>query len=283
MSLSDQQLVTGLAILVAGYYEMFNNNLDLYHWQIVVYLAWLSSSVHIASLTLLRDVLNRNATLRNLRVAGMLILLVLLSVAMWPTRFMTWMSNDVSQPARCYWTSPAHLDWYMRQSDPNWIISMLMLLLAYAWKLSQLFSSSRGFIRRWLVAKPEAALERLLRRTALSYWPRWTSRLQWLAVKVLTIYYICFVVYAEFAESFVASIIYLCMTLPYGITLIVARRSSMDDQVLAGEAQLTFGQLVPLFLLTIPILLVVELLLGMLFSLRANLTFAPSDRQNRLG
>lgn len=29
MSISDQQLVTGLAILVAGYYEMMNNNLSL--------------------------------------------------------------------------------------------------------------------------------------------------------------------------------------------------------------------------------------------------------------
>jgi hypothetical protein len=62
MSLSDQQLVTGFAILIAGYYEMMNSNLSIYHWRIVTYLAWLSSSVHIASLTLLRDVLNKNPT-----------------------------------------------------------------------------------------------------------------------------------------------------------------------------------------------------------------------------
>jgi hypothetical protein len=130
-----------------------------------------------------------------------------------------------------------------------------MLLSAYVWKLSQLFAWSRGLVRQWLVAKPEAAIERLMRRAALSHrpWRQW-----W-----LTAFYIHFVTYAEFAESFAASIVYLCLALPYGTSLIISTRSSMDNEVIAGEQRLTFGQLVPLFLLILPILQVLELSLGM--------------------
>jgi hypothetical protein len=259
MSVSDQQLVTGLAILVAGYYEMMNNNLSLYHWQIVVYLAWLSSAVHIASLTLLRDVFSKNPTLRNLRVAAMLVLLVLLAVAMWLIRFRAH-PFEKGIPARCLWrtalpdgSSLSSID--TSYVDPNWVLTMIMLLFAYVWKLSQLFTSSRGFVRRWLVAKPEAAIERIMRRASLS---QRHGRLRW-----STALYIHFVTYAQSAESFAASILYLCLTLPYGMTLIIGTRLTMDDEVIAGEQRLTFGQLVPLFLLFLPILQVVELSLGM--------------------
>ena len=256
LSVSDQQLVTGLAILVAGYYEMMNNNLSVYHWQIVVYLAWLSSAVHIASLTLLRDVFNNNPTLRNLRVAGMLLLLALLEVAMWPIRFTDyWGGRPVGMPVRCWWKPTQMQSSGPLVVGPNWVLTVVMLLLAYVWKLSQLFESSRGFVRRWLVAKPEAAIERLMRTAALGHR---SGRLRW-----LTVIYIHFVTYAEVAESFAASIIYLCLALPYGITLIIGNRLSMDDEVIADEQKLTFGQLVPLFLLVLPILQVLELSLGM--------------------
>jgi hypothetical protein len=191
----------------------------------------------------------------------MLILLALLEVAMWPIRFTADLDVEYKgMPVRCWWKptemrNPRPLGVDLAYVDPNWVLTVVMLLLAYVWKLSQLFESSRGFVRRWLVAKPEAAIERLMRKAALSHR---SGRLRW-----LTAIYIHFVTYAEFAESFAASIIYLCLALPYGITLIIGNRLSMDDEVIAGEQSLTFGQLVPLFLLVLPILQVLELSLGM--------------------
>jgi len=262
MSLSDQQLVTGLAILVAGYCEMMNSDLTLYYWRIVTHLAWLSSSVHIASLTLLRDVLNKHPTIRNVRVAGMLVLLTLLTVALWPTRFLSSYPDTMSSiPAKCFWTSTYLTPRAFTSSpDPNWILTLVMLWFAYVWKLSQLFASSRDLARQWLVARPEAAIERFMRRAVSTRRSKW---FKWPAYKILTLCYISFVAWAEFAESFVASIIYLCMALPYGITAIMKSRSTADDEVIAGERTLTFGQLVPLFLLVLPILLVFELSSGM--------------------
>ena len=258
LALSDQQLVTGFALLVAGYYEMMNNDLSIYYWQIVVYLAWLSSSVHIASLTILRDVLSKSPRLRNIRVAGMVALLILLIAAMWPTRFEDGLYYP-GVPSKCYWKSRQVV---LENIDPNWVFSMAAVLFAYVWKLSQLFATSRGLVRRCLVAKPEAILERLMRHVATSHWPRWVS---WPINRALLLCYITFVAYAELAESFIASIIYIGLVLPYGISTIVNTRlwygsyGMADD---ADEMRLTFGQLVPLFMLVLPILSVIELYPG---------------------
>jgi hypothetical protein len=256
LSLSDQQLVTGLAILIAGYYEMLNNNLSVYHWNIVLNLAWMSSAVHIASLTLLRDVLNRGPTLRNTRVAGMLLLLILLTVAMWPLRRV---KLPMGTPVKCLWRNRPwnlYLNTDTPQSsdiniDPDRVLSVSMLLCAYIWKLSQLFSSSKGWVRKWLVAKPQAATERLMRRVLLSHRPNWLVRPAYL---LLTQLYIIAVIYAEMAESFAAVVMYLCMALPWGTFCTFFYRNKGSDEVKDGESKLSFGQLVPLFLLVLPVL-----------------------------
>ena len=250
MSFSDQQLVTGLAILVAGYCEMLNNNLSVYHWTIVVYLAWMSSAVHIASLTLLKDVFNKRPWLRNIRVAGMLALFTLLAVAMWPLRRMY---VPQSTPVRCLWGSrnwnTDHETSFEASLDPNWALSVTMLLVAYVWKISQLFSSSRGWVRRWLVAEPQAATERLMRRLVLNHRPKWLTRPAYFS---LTHCYIIAVVFTEMAECFVAVLMYLCLALLWGAVCIFNARKYIPADVKDGESRLTFGQLVPLFLLVLP-------------------------------
>lgn len=266
LSLSDQQIVTGLAILIAGYHEMINGNLSIYHWNAIVYLAWMSSSVHIASLTLLRDIFNEQPILRNVRVAGMLILLVLLAIGMWPLRYFDG-EQSLAIPARCLWDQKYAPIWQQSGSfgimdiavDPNWAISLVMLMGAYIWKLSQLFATSRSCVRTWLAAKPQAVMERSMRRLVLSRRSKWLVRP---AKKLLVLCYATSVVYAESAESYAASILYLCLALAWGMVNIFYYRSSVDADVKTGEAKLSFGQLVPLFLLMLPILLVFELHLG---------------------
>lgn len=257
LSLSDQQLITGLAILIAGYYEMLNNNLSVYHWNIVVYLAWMSSAVHIASLTLLQNVFTERRTLRNIRVAGMTILFVLLTTAMWPLRRR---SVPLGTPVKCLWVSRpwnAHLESAEATAlNPDRIISVIMLCGAFIWKMSQLFSSSRGWVRRWLVAEPQAATERLMRRVLLSHRPERFTRPAYL---LLTFFHIIAAVYPDMTESFAAVIVYLCIALPWGTLCIFRDRSGVYDDVKAGEATLTFGQLVPLFLLVLPALAAINI------------------------
>lgn len=240
---------------------MASNGIDFYHWGIVVYLAWLSSAVHIASLTVLGDIFNENPRLRNIRDVGMLALLAVLTTAMWPLRGDIEVASWVS--VKCLWDQPvvrASRDYaFTNGIYLNWVLPVIMLFGAYIWKLSQLFASSRGWVRKWLRAKPEVAQERLLRRIAKSNRNAW---LKWPAYKTAVVCYVVFVVWAEFAESYLAMLVYLCLTLPWGVVNITYLWSTVDVKVRSDEAHLSFGQLVPLLLLLLPILYVLELSAG---------------------
>jgi hypothetical protein len=113
LALSDQQIVTGIAILGAGFQGLRLGGIDSYHYQTVIYLAWMSSSVHLSALSILAPVLKERPALRIWRLTGMLVLLVLLVVALIPTTSNDWgliMWNGMAHgnsgwgvPAVCFW------------------------------------------------------------------------------------------------------------------------------------------------------------------------------------
>jgi hypothetical protein len=76
LSLSDQQLITGLAILIGALGNRCK--VSLYEFRVVVSLAWFSSTTHLATLAVLERYFIENRIVRNWRVAGMLSLMVLL-------------------------------------------------------------------------------------------------------------------------------------------------------------------------------------------------------------
>lgn len=86
--MNDQQLVTGLAILIRAYFQV-QNGLSFYHWQIVTDLAWFSSVVHIASLPYLMRYFEKNRWLWYIRVFLMGGLAIMLAVGVVPN----WMAE----------------------------------------------------------------------------------------------------------------------------------------------------------------------------------------------
>lgn len=76
LSLSDQQPVTGLAILIAA----LTNRcfISFYEFNIVISLAWFSSTTHLATLDVLQEYLVANPVIRNWRVLGMVSLMAML-------------------------------------------------------------------------------------------------------------------------------------------------------------------------------------------------------------
>lgn len=83
LSISDQQIVSGIAIILAGFIQA--NTISTYHWHTVVYLAWMSSMVHLTTLTVLRGHMPTSPVVRTIRVIGMTILFVLLLTDLLPT------------------------------------------------------------------------------------------------------------------------------------------------------------------------------------------------------
>ena len=77
LGFSDQQLATGLAILIA---VLANRcHLTIYELQIAFCLAWFSATTHIATLKVLQEYFYKNKVVRNWRVLGIFTFLVLLS------------------------------------------------------------------------------------------------------------------------------------------------------------------------------------------------------------
>ncbi|KXH37099.1 hypothetical protein CSIM01_00161 [Colletotrichum simmondsii] len=84
ITLADAQLITGIAIILSGYYALAKG-LSTYHWQMVVCLAWFSTMTHLSALTFLRTYLHNHPAGRLWRLLLMSLLTALLAVSFVPT------------------------------------------------------------------------------------------------------------------------------------------------------------------------------------------------------
>ncbi|KAL9583277.1 MAG: hypothetical protein Q9212_002800 [Teloschistes hypoglaucus] len=173
LTYADLQIATGVAILVAACSTI--RSLSLYHLQVAIYLAWMSSNTHLTAVSLLQVDFreNRNKSIaRRLRLGGMAFLGVFLLIALVPTTSYNWLyiiteskgrghvigrshSTTLSPagiPARCFW-DPRYSG--KRTADAAW--SFIILVLSYVWKGLLLFQRSQEVVkvlcRHWKAEK----------------------------------------------------------------------------------------------------------------------------------
>lgn len=132
---SDQQLISGLALLVSSITQL-KNEITAYHWQMTIYLVWFSSFTHLATLTMLRGYMRDNTFLRSMRLFLMAAIVGLLVFALYPTLNANWEAH-VGTPARCFFYS----DTVMGSSQlASFILSILILLSGYLARVIKLFT-----------------------------------------------------------------------------------------------------------------------------------------------
>ena len=110
---ADQQIITGLAILIADFSQL--RTVDMYHSHIVVYLAWMSSNTYLSAVSLLQDEFRANKwpKMKTFRVISMFFTGVLLLVALVPKTGAVRNINTYSPriapgwPARRFWHKQA--------------------------------------------------------------------------------------------------------------------------------------------------------------------------------
>lgn len=107
--MSDQQLVTGLAIIISAYARL-NCGMSVYHWRLIITVAWFSSSTHLATLLFLRQYLQRNRYIWYARVLLMTSLVVMLAVAIVATGAG---EDALLMPAKCAYN---HAGYWMYSS-----------------------------------------------------------------------------------------------------------------------------------------------------------------------
>ena len=162
---SDQQIVTGIALLASGYSQL-SSGLDAYHWQMIVYLAWFSSLTHLTTLTVLRRYFQDHPATRLWRVILMIMAVSLLGIALLPTGNPVWPHSDpttLGVPALCFYQA-RNLN---STGDPtnqslSMIISMLVLFFGYVTRMVKLWPEASSFTRCWLRTKPGNAIKRAL-------------------------------------------------------------------------------------------------------------------------
>ena len=168
---SDQQMMTGIALLVSGYAQLANG-VSSYHWQVIVYLTWFSSITHLTTLTFLREHFRTNPEVRLWRVILMFLMLSMLGVAFIPTGDAEWFSGDGKRtqaglPALCYFKrlGAATSERYTFESEQflSMLFSQILLFLSYLTRLVKVSGKATVAVRLCLRTKPGNLLKRSLR------------------------------------------------------------------------------------------------------------------------
>ena len=262
----DQQIITGIAILGAGFANYAQ--LSVYDWHVVVYLAWTSSTVHLTSLTFIRRHLLESPSARLWRVVGMTILFVMLLVALVPTsrtafqKVLLRSNTDCWQlqlPAHCFWTRTAmvnsllypHRQLITSQS----ILSYLYLGLVFSWKVLSIFQASYDFTDTWCREQPLLFFEARIRHLAsqsiperrVSVTPKPHQRGKWRMRTLMALYLPVFAL-TEVLASFFGSLLLILTGLSWATVQIVKGRNLLPASL---ENNWGFGQILPLLLLAL--------------------------------
>ena len=159
---SDTQIVTGIALLVSGYTQM-KGGIDVYHWQILVYLVWFSSLTHLTTLTVLRQYFRSNPAVRSWRAFLMLATVIMLGVALLPTGDFFWIPDLFGAvPVKCYYLqlAPRYAGTFAGSAAggdvplSTMIVSVLILFYGYATRFVKLSSGATDLARYWLRIVP---------------------------------------------------------------------------------------------------------------------------------
>ena len=71
LGFSDQQLMTGLGILLVAFVRLPKGQISAYHFVLAVNTAWFSANTHLITLTVLSPYLKKSSAVRNCRISNL--------------------------------------------------------------------------------------------------------------------------------------------------------------------------------------------------------------------
>lgn len=266
LTLSDQQIVSGLAIFIIAYSR--HCTMFTYHFFIIVALGWFSSTTHLSTLTLLNKYFRDAPALKYTRLLGMFATFIMLFVGL----LVLYTDLRFTVRVQCRFHRI-----FIREGPPLNTICMVLVLgylviislsksLGFCFSRQGPFSSIRRItsycVRRGdyqLVSRKDYYVQRL----------RGVSASQSLLVlRYINAYFLTFnFVYSEFLDSFLWEILWLFFNNIYGIRQTLWARVYVERRVRITEADdedaWGFGQLLALLLLILPLLAAAEGYRGM--------------------
>lgn len=233
----------------------------------------MSSNTHLTTLTVLKYYLQQRHTLKTWRISGMAVLLVLLVVAFIPTSSESWLlavSHDyyaaaaikgisdihsAGNPAHCYWHKS-----FLKGINIDAPFSYCIILCTYIWKASSLYDT-KGHFKRYYRDSPvnflgRAALNNARKINRADFAKAYKPRVLW--YRIIVAQYAGWICLVDFLESFLASLWALFIYFTWGALVLFTARRNVPPRVRTEENHWSFGQVLPLMLLILPVLAVAE-------------------------
>lgn len=236
LNLSDQQLLTGLAIMIAGLWQ--HCWISVYHFEMIYQLAWLASGVHLVTLQVLYPYFRRRQTHRNWRALLMMIQLVMVVVFTVMKSHQYWY---------LCWTIEAQclFDDLAGNFSPRsvWIVYYVYV---YGISIGALYDRPSSLYRKWFVRAPTIATDKLIE--ILKTRTDSKSLTTYLAKSVILTRLI-FVKAERFMNSRSMLVMAILTWYAIGVWSILVVRVHVAFRIDGNENAVTFGQLIPLFLL----------------------------------
>lgn len=258
LTLSDAHLLTGLAILIAGFTQICT--ITAFHYHAVVYLAWTSSSVHMVTLTISRFYLRSNKPILIVRLVFMSALFILLFIALCLTASTKWPTatndNAFTFDAQAVCTL-ADGNWRVWRGDT--VFALILLSLGYIFRLCKVFETTSDGCRKWLRTVPEDFLKRGFVRcqNRRDESPNFVSRAFWQFMSWLVLSSYLYVrAFYDIFESLLVELIWMTLSLLWGFAQIFSWQQ--NSPVRRFETQWSFGQILPLLLVAAPLIALPE-------------------------
>jgi hypothetical protein len=281
LAMSDQQLVTGLAILISGVSNQYK--ITNYEFQVILGLAWFSTTTHLATLSALRQFFRARKPLCHIRVFGMIIVLILLIYAFFLTNFD---SFDLTVPIQCMFSVPGYEAPPPVWQDPDWLLGFLSFLYAlflilwgYYVRVQALYSNHTVWLhwRLWRIRRQdrgtgaimdtdisELSNDELLKEYKAYIRADSLSRLSKPFTWKQRILYRLRI--TNFRDSFFLSIPGIAFSYSYGITQAATYRWQDPPTLSDGSSTMGFGQIMPILLLVLPLFAACEAYYGNYFT-----------------
>jgi hypothetical protein len=279
LAFADQQLVTGISLLVSGYIKGSSDMQGLWHYvngahfSLIVYLSCLSSSSHLACVLTLRKYFQHHHFTSILRVAVIGGYALFLSVSIGISRTFEPFFMVIRVPlfhilGKLTLSKPTQYDskrrWIALELIPAIFLFLYLFWIAVVplkedWQ-GQIAQAIRDSIwpkcRQLLGLNPKGILRRLFRKIL-----RATIRTR-IKVVIKKLFWYC--LFPSPGTVFLLQVIFALVSVFFGLVQKFAKRSGYCNLSGAGENTWSFGQTLPMFLLLLPLLSAAETYFGKL-------------------
>jgi hypothetical protein len=280
LTLSDQQLVTGFAILIASF--ALRCSISVLNFEIASSLAWFSSVTHLATLAILREYFHKHVWMRRIRLACMMAVITMLLATIY-TAIDYW---DLVLPVQCSYANiadggPASFGFSTQILEGSWVTGWLQiyLFLVYGNRIVDLSTKERKLVT-WLnellrnrLRKKYSDLDlftplKTHEKTAIKAVDE--NQLRRLVQRFFYQLNLMYVLFLDLTRSFFWELILATFGFCYGVMQVSVNlwqlpqgymRLNADNVLISLDisyGSMAFGQLIPPLLLLLPILAALE-------------------------